>query len=145
MIRIRTYLNDVLETDLAQDQLFSAGSVDEIHQEGTDVLLTVKLLRKKSLPGLLYFEEIPQETNRLLYFRLRFYNQGIARLLISSTPQAFVDESPMLEWDPSIHALPASLSEVADGWQQCRTCDQGGQTDDQPESDARLPVLPAGE
>ena len=116
MIRARSYLTNVLETDLTQDQLFSVGSVNEIHQED-DVLFSAKLLRKKPLGGLLYFEESPEETERVLYFRLRFYNRGIARLLISSSPQTFVDKSPMLEWDPSIRALPASLAEQADGWQ----------------------------
>ena len=110
MIRVRTYLNNVLETDLTQDQLFSVGSVNEIHQED-DVLFSAKLLRKKPLGGLLYFEEIPEETDRVLHFRLRFYSQGIARLQISSTPQVFVDESPMLEWASSVHALSVSLEE----------------------------------
>jgi len=117
MIRTHTYLDNVLETDLSQDQLFFGGSVNEIHQKGRDVLFSVTLLRKKPLSGLLYFEETPQETDRLLHFRLRFYNRGIIRLQISSTPQTFVDESPILEWDSSVRALPASLAEQANGWQ----------------------------
>ena len=101
MMHAKRYLRDVLDTDLSEDVLLVASQADEAALEEGDVTLTVSLVRKRPLPGELYFD--PDEPlDRKLFCRLRFYSGGILRILISAAPRPLPADSPMLEWDPGI-------------------------------------------
>ena len=111
----KRYLRNVLDTDLTQDVLFVPAEIGAPTQEGNDVMFTVSLVRKRPLPGELYFDK-DEPVERELFCRLRFYTKGILRMLVSTTRQTFTDESPMLEWDSRIHTLPVKLEKQADRW-----------------------------
>jgi hypothetical protein len=49
MLRTQTYSNYGLETDLARNQLFSAETIIEVHQDEPDIVFTIKLLHKNQL------------------------------------------------------------------------------------------------
>jgi alpha-D-xyloside xylohydrolase len=115
MIQPARYLSSVLETDLAQDTLLAAKEVNNVTIEAGELVFTTRLIRKIPLPGRLYFDQDEPATEEL-YFRVRFYQDGLLRLLISREPQRFIDDSPMLQWDPLLKAQPADLKVVSGGW-----------------------------
>lgn len=115
MMEAKRYLRNVLDTDLAQDVLLAAAQAGTAALEGSDVVFTVPLVRKHPLPGELYFDK-DEPVNRKLFCRLRFYSHGILRMLVSTTPRPFLEESPMLAWDPEIQVLLPRLEERAEGW-----------------------------
>ena len=116
MLDAKRYLRDVLDTDLVQDVLLVATKSGPPALDAGDVVFTISLVRKHPLPGELYFDQ-DEPVEQKLFCRLRFYTGGILRILISTSPQAFAQESPMLEWDQTVQALPAHLQEEAGRWQ----------------------------
>src|SRR5215216_2927092 len=115
MIDAKRYLRAVLDTDLAEDILLVAAKAGMPALEGGDVVFEVSLVRKRPLLGELYFDQ-DEPIDRKLFCRLRFYTHGILRMLVSTAPMAFAEDSPMLAWEPSVQALPARLEEKADRW-----------------------------
>ena len=111
----KCFLRSVLNTTLEGDILLCPRSVRPPVRDGRDITFSARLLQKRPLPGLLYFDQ-DEDSDEMLYFRLRFYGGEIIRLLISSRPSQFVEESPMLAWDPELQVQPGDLQEEGDGW-----------------------------
>ncbi len=120
MIDAKRFLNAVLETDLTQDTLLSAGPLTAVQQEGDDITFSIALMHRKPRPDGLYFDQVDDEhgeqADENLHFRLRFYTRGILRLQFSREPKPFTDESIMLDWDPSIQMVSPTLIEERDYW-----------------------------
>ncbi len=127
MIEAKRYLNAVLGTNLVNDVLLSADSLGAVVRDGDDITFTVSLMHRKPRPGMLYFDQEDDDhgepAGKDLHFRLRFYNHDILRLQISQRPRPFEDESVMLAWDPSLHAVSAEMTEATDEW---RVTGEGG-------------------
>ena len=115
MIEAKRYLKTVLDTDLSQDVLLVATQAGAPALEEGDVTFSISLIRKRPLPGELYFDQ-DEPLERKLFCRLRFYSEGILRILISTTERDFVQESPMLDWSPDLETMPAQLEEDVSHW-----------------------------
>ena len=115
MLQPKKYLHNVIDTDLLQDELYTAGAVENVTREGDEVTFTAVLLRQTIQPNGLYFgDEV--DSGRRLHFRLRFYNHGVLRLQASLAPRNFTDDSPMLQWDSSLATQTARLEQSPGGW-----------------------------
>ena len=101
MMQAKRVLYNVLNTDLAQDVLLVASQIGPARVEDGDVLFSIALMHKRPLPGQLYFDQ-GEPVERKLFCRLRFNTSGILRLQVSNTPRAFIDERPILAWDPQV-------------------------------------------
>ena len=104
----KRYLQSVLDTDLSQDILLVGMGAEGPALAGGDVVFTVSVVRKRPLPGELYFDK-DEPVNGKLHCRLRFYTGGILRMMFSRAQQDFVDDSPMLDRDPELQPIPARL------------------------------------
>jgi alpha-D-xyloside xylohydrolase len=108
-LQAKTYLRDLLGTDLSKDTLYRIGRVASAVEEDGDVLFTAPLIILS--PQLKDGAEVGTAC-----IRVRLYGDQVVRLLISRQPRSFADESPMLEWDPAMKKSPAHLSKDETGW-----------------------------
>lgn len=115
MMEAKRYLKAVLDTDLSQDVLLVASEANAPVLQATDVTFSVSLVRKRPLPGDLYFDQ-DEPVEEKLFCRLRFYAGGILRMLISTAPRDFAQDSPMLDWSPDVRTMPAQLEGEESHW-----------------------------
>ncbi|MGA2476460.1 MAG: hypothetical protein ABSF73_07545, partial [Terriglobia bacterium] len=108
-LQAKTYLRDLLGTDLSKDTLYRIGRVASAVEENGDVLFTAPLIILS--PQLKDGAEAGTA-----YIRVRLYGDQVVRVLISRTNRPLADESPMLEWSPAMKKTPARLSKDENGW-----------------------------
>lgn len=116
VIQSPRFLDWVLGIDRTADALLVPGALQAIALEEGEVAFTLSLVRKKPLPGGLYFEKEDEAVEGALHCRLRFYTRGVLRLLVSPTPRHFREESPMLAWEASLHPVAARLEGDGERW-----------------------------
>jgi len=105
----KTYLRDLLGTDLSKDTLYRIGRVASAVEENGDVLFTAPLITLS--PQLRDGAEAGTA-----WIRVRLYGDQVVRMLVSRSNRPLADESPMLEWSPAMKKTPARLSKDENGW-----------------------------
>lgn len=108
-LQTKSYLRDVLGTDLSKDKLYRIGPVASAVEENGDVLFTAPLIILS--PQL---KDVAEAGTA--YIRVRLYGDQVVRMLISRSNRPLADESPMLEWSPAMKKTPARLSKDENGW-----------------------------
>jgi len=108
-LQAKTYLRDLLGTDLSKDTLYRIGRVASAVEEDGDVLFTAPLIILS--PHLKDGAEVGTAC-----IRVRLYGDQVVRMLISRSNPSLTDESPMLEWSPAMKKTPARLSKDENGW-----------------------------
>jgi alpha-D-xyloside xylohydrolase len=108
-IAAKDYLRDVLGASLPPDTIFLLSAIESATMEDGDVILTATLM--KYTAGL----KSGMVAGRG-FVRLRLLGDDVVRVLISRNKQAFSDESPMLELDPTLQRKPAQLVSEAGKW-----------------------------
>lgn len=66
MIGARRFLRSVLDTDLTQDVLLVASDAGAATMDGNDASFTISMVRKRPLPGELYFDQDQPSDRKLL-------------------------------------------------------------------------------
>jgi len=108
-LQAKSYLRNVLGTDLSNDKLYRIGPVASAVEEDGDVLFTAPLVAlSPQLQG--------GDDAGTAYIRVRLYGHQVVRMLISRTNRPFVDESLMFEWSPGVEKTPARLRKDESGW-----------------------------
>ena len=108
------YLKDFLEVDLSKDTLCRIGSIDSAKVQNEEVLFTAPLIKQKSLEDKRFFED--DKSIGKVIIRLRIYQNGVVRMMITRTEKEFNDETPMIEMHPSMKMVECHLKQEKDGW-----------------------------
>jgi alpha-D-xyloside xylohydrolase len=108
-IAAKKYASDVLGGLSPEDTLFRLGAIESATMEDGDVVFAVTLI--KLAPDLRDAGAAGQA-----FVRVRLLGDDVIRVLISRDKQPFKDESPMLEWDPSLQKKPADLAIGVGEW-----------------------------
>jgi len=109
------FLADFLDVDLERDRLCRIGPVTAAEQDEGDIVFTAPRLVQKSLPEDARFFSDDGE-HGTVSIRVRLYDNGCLRLQMSPAPKPFSDDTPMMQLDDDVRALPAVVEQRDGEW-----------------------------
>lgn len=108
-IAARKYSTDVLGGLAPGDTVYRTGSIVSATSEDGDVVLAATLI--KLAPDLTDIAPAGQA-----FVRIRLLGDDVIRVMVSRTRLPFANESPMLEWDPTLRKRTAELASGGAEW-----------------------------
>jgi alpha-D-xyloside xylohydrolase len=114
VIQPKRFLTNALGFNPSQDSLYRIGPPVKAETDGEDAVFEVPLIVQVAggAHTLSDGETLPER----FQIRVRLYGDAVIRMMISPPGGQLLDESPMLEWDPSLTPVPCELEATDESW-----------------------------